>query len=52
MRWAIDFFYLFVFVYSNRYLGPTEFAPGTWAGIEIYGRSVRNGNDGSVQGTR
>lgn len=31
-----------------RFIGPTEFAPGVWAGVEVVGAAGRN--DGSVMG--
>ncbi|XP_076338969.1 CAP-Gly domain-containing linker protein 4-like isoform X2 [Tachypleus tridentatus] len=43
-----------VFVHNElgvvRYIGPVEFADGTWLGIEL--RTPRGKNDGSVQGYR
>lgn len=33
-----------------RYVGPVDFAEGTWLGVEL--RSAKGKNDGSVQGRR
>ena len=36
----------------SRYLGTVKFSEGVWAGIEIYGKPMPGGNDGTVDGWR
>ena len=38
------------FLGTIKYIGPTEFAEGTWIGVEL--RTPKGKNDGTVQGKR